>query len=60
MANGEIRSILRRDGRLETEDDSKVDFLITGDKDLLVLKEIDKTKIITITDFLALLKTSVF
>ena len=32
--------------------DGKANFLITGDKDLLVLKKINKTKIITITDFL--------
>lgn len=31
--------------------DSKADYLITGDKDLLVLETIDKTKILTITDF---------
>lgn len=31
--------------------DSKADYLITGDKDLLVLKTIEKTKILTITDF---------
>lgn len=31
--------------------DSKADYLITGDKDLLVLKTIEKTKILTFTDF---------
>ena len=30
--------------------DGKVDFLVTGDKDLLVLEQVKKTKIITITD----------
>jgi putative PIN family toxin of toxin-antitoxin system len=33
--------------------DSKADFLITGDEDLLELKQIDKTNIITIRDFLS-------
>lgn len=32
--------------------DSQADFLITGDKDLLVLEEIGQTKILTFTDFL--------
>jgi len=31
--------------------DSKSDFLITGDKDLLVLKEFEKTRIVTITEY---------
>jgi len=31
--------------------DSKSDFLITGDKDLLVLKELEETQIVTIMDF---------
>lgn len=31
--------------------DSKADYLITGAKDLLILKKIGKTKILTITDF---------
>ncbi len=31
--------------------DSKADYLITGDKDLLVLKKFGKTKILTISDF---------
>ena len=31
--------------------DSQADFLITGDKDLLVLEEIGQTKILTFTDF---------
>jgi uncharacterized protein len=31
--------------------DGKADFLITGNKDLLVLEKINKTKIITISDF---------
>ena len=33
--------------------DGKATLLITGDKDLLDLKELGKTKIITITDFLS-------
>ena len=32
--------------------DSKADYLITGDKDLLDLKTIGKTKIVTMTDYL--------
>lgn len=32
--------------------DGKADYLITGDKDLLVLKKIEKTKILTISEFL--------
>lgn len=32
--------------------DSGADYLITGDKDLLILKTIEKTKILTIVDFL--------
>ena len=35
--------------------DSKADYLITGDNDLLVLKQIEKTKIITFTDFIQLI-----
>lgn len=32
--------------------DSKANYLITGDKDLLALKTIGKTKIVTMTDYL--------
>lgn len=32
--------------------DSKADYLITGDKDLLVLEKIEGTKIMTFTDFI--------
>ncbi|WP_026452314.1 putative toxin-antitoxin system toxin component, PIN family [Aequorivita capsosiphonis] len=32
--------------------DGKADYLITGDKDLLVLKEIENTKILTYADFI--------
>ena len=32
--------------------DGNADFLVTGDKDLLVLKQIEKTKIVSYTDFL--------
>ncbi len=35
--------------------DSKADYLISGDNDLLVLKQIEKTKIITFTDFMQLI-----
>lgn len=34
--------------------DGQADFLITGDNDLLVLKKIDKTKILTFTEYLSL------
>ena len=33
--------------------DGKADYLITGDKDLLILKKIENTEIITITDFIS-------
>jgi putative PIN family toxin of toxin-antitoxin system len=36
---------------LNLSKDSQADFLITGDKDLLIIKEIENTKIITWTDF---------
>ena len=36
--------------------DSKADYLITGDNDLLGLKTIGKTKIITITDYFRQIK----
>jgi predicted nucleic acid-binding protein len=32
--------------------DGKSDYLITGDKDLLVIESFGKTKIISLTDFL--------
>lgn len=32
--------------------DSKADYLITGDKDLLILKKIEHTKILTFTEFI--------
>ena len=38
--------------------DGNADYLITGDKDLLVLSQIEKTKIITITDFLKINQTN--
>lgn len=37
--------------------DSKADFLITGDQNLLVLKKINSTKIVTFKEFLLLVKT---
>ena len=57
---GEIINIssrveLCRDGKdnflLSLSKDGNADFLLTGDNDLLVLKEIEKTKIITINEF---------
>jgi len=36
---------------LELAFDSKADYLITGDEDLLVLKQIGKTKIVLISEF---------
>lgn len=36
--------------------DSKADFLATGDKDLLILKQIGKTKIITLNELEEILK----
>ena len=36
--------------------DSKADYLITGDEDLLIIKKIKKTKIINWTDFIEELK----
>ena len=45
-----------RDGKdnflLNLSIDSKANFLITGDNDLLILKKIEKTKILTFTDFI--------
>ena len=38
--------------------DGNANYLITGDKDLLVLSQIEKTKIITITDFLKINQTN--
>ncbi len=38
---------------LSLSKDAQADFLITGDKDLLDLKEYKMTKIVTITDFLS-------
>jgi uncharacterized protein len=36
--------------------DGNADFLITGDQDLLELKKYKRTRIMTITDFLATVK----
>lgn len=41
---------------LELAKDSKADYLLTGDKDLLELKKFGKTRIITIKDFLSEMK----
>jgi len=32
--------------------DSKADYLVTGDKDLLILEKIENTKILTFTEFI--------
>ncbi len=37
--------------------DGEADFLITGDKDLLVLKQIEKTRILKISEFIELINT---
>lgn len=37
---------------LNLSTDSKADFLITGDNDLLVLEKIERTKIMSFTDFI--------
>ena len=42
---------------LSLSKDGKASFLITGDKDLLDLKVFEKTKVITLTDFIAIHKT---
>jgi len=34
--------------------DSRAHYLVTGDKDLLILKKIDKTKILTLSEFIEL------
>ena len=36
--------------------DGKADYLITGDKDLLILKKIERTKILTIKQFLDIMQ----
>jgi len=36
---------------LSLSKDSKADFLITGDKDLIVLKEFEETRIVTIAEY---------
>lgn len=36
--------------------DGRADFLVTGDKDLLVLERVEKTQIITFSSFVALIK----
>lgn len=38
--------------------DGKADFLITGDRDLLESNQLEKTKIITIADFLSAKSTN--
>ncbi len=57
-----VRSVVEvcRDSKdnflLALSKDAKADFLITGDKDLLVLSEFEKTKILTLPEFLELSK----
>jgi hypothetical protein len=41
---------------LSLSEDGKVDYLITGDNDLLDLKTFGKTKIVTIKDFIVIIK----
>lgn len=41
---------------LDLSIDGKADYLINGDKDLLVLKKIEKTRILSITEFLSIVK----
>ena len=36
----------------------EADYLVTGDKDLLVLKQVDKVKIVTAGEFINILKTA--
>lgn len=58
----EVKSVIEicRDKKdnflLSLAKDSKADYLITGDQDLLILKTIEKTKIISITDFLKIVE----
>jgi predicted nucleic acid-binding protein len=55
----EVKSVVTecRDSKdnflLELAKDSKADYILTGDKDLLDIAKFGKTKIITITAFLA-------
>ena len=37
--------------------DGKADFLLTGDKDLLILNKFEKTKIVTMTEFIELINS---
>jgi putative PIN family toxin of toxin-antitoxin system len=37
---------------IELSKDGRADYLVTGDKDLLVLRSFEKTRILTITEFL--------
>ncbi len=37
--------------------DGNADYLLTGDKDLLVLKKVENTKIVTITEFFGIIKS---
>ena len=37
---------------LELAKDSKANYLVTGDKDLLIIEEFGKTKILTLKDFI--------
>jgi hypothetical protein len=39
---------------LSLSKDSQADYLITGDKDLLELKEFESTKILTMTEFISI------
>ena len=43
---------------LSLSKDGSASFLLTGDKDLLILQQFEKTKIVTIADFLNIVKTT--
>ncbi|OKH19059.1 putative toxin-antitoxin system toxin component, PIN family [[Limnothrix rosea] IAM M-220] len=49
-----ISEIIEPTSQVKLCRDPKADFLITGDQDLLVLKEIEMTKIVTYQQFVAL------
>ena len=54
-SNLEICRDVKDDFLLNLAIDGKADFLVTGDNDLLILKKVGTTKIITIQEFLKIL-----
>lgn len=54
-SNVEICRDLKDNFLLNLTIDGKADFLITGDNDLLILEKIEKTKIVTFSDFINLI-----